>query len=276
MGLASARGSPDVWVPSPREVHVWVVDQSTIADDTVLDRYHAVMAPAERIQQARFYFARDRHRYLVTRALVRSVLSHYTGVPPAVWRFAANEYGRPAIAEPADFPAVRFNLSHTTGMILCAVAFDHEVGVDVEDTTRPGETVSIANRYFSPSEVRDLHAVPEAEQRARFFEYWTLKESYIKARGMGLSLPLEQFSFGLRDRGTIGIAFDARLRDRPRDWQFGLWRPTARHQVALAVRRIDEENLVIRIRRTVPLVAPGAEEQWSRNGPPPLPPRASR
>jgi 4'-phosphopantetheinyl transferase len=263
MRVAIATADAAAWTLSPREVHVWAADPDTIADEALLARYHAVMTPAERTQQARFHFARDRHRYLVTRALVRSVLSHYTGVAPEAWRFVANEYGCPAIAEPPGFPRVRFNLSHTTGMIVCAVALGHEVGVDVEDTTRRGETVSIADRYFSPSEVRDLHAIPEAERRARFFEYWTLKESYIKARGMGLSLPLEQFSFRLRERGTIGIAFDPRLRDTPRHWQFRLWRPTPRHQVALAVRRTDEDDLAIRIRRAVPLLEPGAEERWS-------------
>jgi 4'-phosphopantetheinyl transferase len=259
MGVAIAT-DPAAWVLSSREVHVWAVDQDTIADDALLARYHRVMTPPEAAQQARFHFARDRHRYLVTRALVRSVLSYYTGVPPETWRFDANRWGRPSISAPSGHSRLRFNLSHTTGMILCAVALGHEVGVDVEDTARKGETVSIAERYFSPSEVRDLRALPEAEQRARFFEYWTLKESYIKARGMGLSLPLEQFSFRLGDPARIGIAFDPRLHDRPAHWQFRLWQPTARHQGALAVKRVGATDLTIRLRRAVPLVAPGPEE----------------
>jgi len=256
------RALGDSWPLSAREVHLWYVVPEEVDDPALVARYHALMTTDEGAQQRRFYFERDRHRYLVTRALVRTVLSSYCGLPPASWRFEKNEWGRPSIAPSAGLPRLHFNLSHTDGMILCAVTEGRDVGVDVEDTGRRGETVAIADRYFSPSEVRALHALPAPEQRRRFFEYWTLKESYIKARGMGLAIPLEQFSFHLDDPGAVAISFDPRLADRPSAWQFRLFPPTARHQVALAVRRPDAEDLAIRIRRTVPLASSGPDERW--------------
>ena len=93
---------------------------------------------------------------------------------------------------------LRFNLSHTDGLVVCLVAVEREIGVDVEHTARAGSVgIEIAERFSSPSEVAELRSLPFADQRSRFFDYWTLKEAYIKARGLGLHLPLDQFSFHL-------------------------------------------------------------------------------
>src|SRR6185503_2215825 len=153
---------------------------------------------------------------------------------------------------------LRFNLSNTEGLIACLVADDREIGVDVEDLERRGETVAIADRFFSPLEVAALRAVPEERQRARFFDYWTLKEAYIKARGMGLAIPLDHFSFVIEPGAPIGIAFDPRLPDDPSTWQFAQLRPTARHVISVAVRRAGEPDLRLVVRRTIPLLQ-GAE-----------------
>src|SRR6185295_18612851 len=120
----------------------------------------------------------------------RTTLSHYAAVDPTAWQFARNRRGRPEISGPLGVAPLRFNLSNTAGLIACLVTLGVDVGVDVEDTHRRGETVRIANRFFSASEVAALEALPPERQRQRFFEYWTLKESYIKARGMGLAIPL--------------------------------------------------------------------------------------
>jgi 4'-phosphopantetheinyl transferase len=129
-------------------------------------------------------------------------------------------------------------------MAICAVALEAEVGADVEDTLRPGQTVEIANSYFAPAEAAALRALPLERQRERFFELWTLKESYIKARGMGLSLPLEQFAFELQPGQPPRVVFDPRLQDEPEAWQFFQLQLSARHKGALAVRRAGSQSLV--------------------------------
>lgn len=237
------------------ETHLWQVFPDTLRDPGLLRSYYALMCPEECVQHQRFRFEKGRHEYLVTRALVRTVLSRYADVDPYAWRFSKNAYGRPEIAAPQGLLQLRFNLSHTDGLIVCLVALDREIGVDVENMTRRGETVEIADRFFSPIEATTLRALPEASQRYRFFEYWTLKEAYIKARGMGISLPLEQFSFLLDTNQPVRIAFDPRLADDPASWQFQQFRPTPRHQMAVAIRRKNEPDLAIRIKQTVPLVS---------------------
>lgn len=237
----------------PDVAHLHYVFSDEVQDTALLSAYHALMAPDEAKQQARFYFPEGRHEYLITRALVRSVLSLYAEVAPEDWTFVRNSHGRPEIAGPAGGPNLRFNLSNTRGLIACLVALDRDVGADVEDTERRGGSLEVADRFFSPFEVDALHALPEGSQRARFFEYWTLKESYIKARGMGLAIPLDHFSFHLDDGPSIGIAFDPRLDDDPADWQFSLWRPRPRWTMAAAIRKGKGAAVPIELFETVPL-----------------------
>jgi 4'-phosphopantetheinyl transferase len=214
--------------------------------------YRALLTQDERQKCDRFRFEKDQHSCLVTRALVRSVLSKYADVAPEAWRFITNEYGRPEIEQPADARWLKFNLSHTNGLIAMIVASDQEVGVDVEDRDRTGRLLDVAERYFSPSEVDALHALPQEEQLERFFLYWTLKESYIKARGMGLAIPLSQFSFGV-DR-EVTIAFDPKLKDDADTWQFTVMSVGRRHAMAASIHRGKRDDLRFVLRETVPLV----------------------
>lgn len=236
------------------EVHLWFVFPDDLSNTALLRTYHHLMSPEESAQYKRFHFAKGRHEYMVTRALVRTVLSRYARVEPWIWRFEKNAYGKPAIASPSGIPCLSFNLSTTDGLIVCLVALDREVGVDVEDIQRLGKTGDIANQFFSRTEVDALHALPVEAQHDRFFEYWTLKEAYIKARGRGLSLPLERFSFHLDPGQPVRISFDPCLVDDPQSWQFVQFRLTSRHIMAAALRRGQGPDLAIYLRQTVPLL----------------------
>jgi hypothetical protein len=113
-------------------------------------------------------------------------------------------------------PDLRFNISHTDGLIACAVTIGREVGVDVE-TRRPSLLHDVAGRHFAPREVSDLRSLPELEQDRVFFDYWTLKEAYIKARGFGLALPLGDFAFKLNPPDAPASLVRAGLEDDPGD-----------------------------------------------------------
>jgi 4'-phosphopantetheinyl transferase len=231
-------------MPLPRdEVHLWLAEPEQLTEPRLLEECHALLDGSERERHQRFHFEKHRRQFLVSHALVRLCLSRYAPVPPQAWTFTVNAYGRPEITGQGS-PRLRFNLSHTDGMAICAVVLDAEVGVDVEDTLRPGETVGIADRFFAPAEIAALRALPVERQRERFFELWTLKESYIKARGLGLSLPLEQFAFELQPGQPPRIAFDPRLQDEPEAWQFFQLQPSARHKAALAVRGAGSRRAV--------------------------------
>jgi 4'-phosphopantetheinyl transferase len=244
----------------PDEVHVWIAEPERIEEPRLLEAYLGLLSPEEREKQRRFYFERHRRQYLVSHALVRLTLSRYAPVRPEAWSFVANEYGCPRVER--DELGLRFNLSHTDGMVTVAVANNMDVGVDVEDISRQGETVALADRYFAPSEVAALRALAVERQRERFFEYWTLKEAYIKARGMGLSIPLEQFAFELQPGHSPRISFDSRLGDEPAGWQFVQLRPSSRHQAAVAVRSSRSLALKVRCQRTVPLLNDDGPAWW--------------
>ena len=224
--LTLARGQVDVWLARP-------VDGGQVAD---MWHVEALLDAEERAQLHRFVFARDRDLYLAAHIALRTRLSLYAETPPASWRFVKNRYGRPEIACSSGASRLRFNLSHTRGLAAVAITLADDVGVDVENTRWREPPLEIADHYFAPAEVTELHARSLIDQRERFFDYWTLKEAYIKARGMGLALPLDKFAFQLVADGEPRITFDAALHDDPCAWQFALRRIGGCHRLALALR----------------------------------------
>ena len=232
-------------------VHVDLVVTSHPEALAKRDQYLPLLSAEEHARMGRLVFERDRQRFLLTRALVRNMLSRYAGVAPADWQFIANAHGRPEILDrPEGVPDLRFNISHTDGLIACAVTIGREVGVDVEHVGRH-LTQDIAARFFAPAEVAHLKSLPEAEQERVFFDYWTLKEAYIKARGFGLALPLGEFAFQLAPGGAPSIHIEPSLNDDPATWQFLQDWPTPTHRLGLAVRRTGED-LPVRMRQVVP------------------------
>ncbi|HYC89892.1 MAG TPA: 4'-phosphopantetheinyl transferase superfamily protein [Thermoanaerobaculia bacterium] len=233
------------------EIHLWLASYDEIADERLHAAYRELLAPAEREQEPRFYFERDRRRYLVTRALVRTVLSKYAAVDPKEWVFSTNAYGRPEIANP-EVRDLTFNLSHTHHLIVLGVTKRRALGVDVENIRDREAAIAVADHYFAPPEVAALHATPEEQQHYRFFEYWTFKESYIKARGMGLSLPLDKFSFHYRDDEAVEIAIAPELADQPERWQFWQFRPEPHYLVAVCAERSAAAPRLT-VRKSVPM-----------------------
>jgi 4'-phosphopantetheinyl transferase len=236
------------------EIHLWLTSPDEIDEPHLLTAYRALLNAAEKDQEMRFYFARDRHRYLVTRALVRTVLSRYIAVAPDEWMFSTNAYGRPqAVNKGATDCSLSFNISHTAGLIVLGVTKCRSLGVDVENIVRLNISIEIANRYFAPAEVTLLNAVLPEQQQYRFYEYWTFKESYIKARGMGLSLPLDKFSFHYSNDHTVELAIDPELEDDAARWEFCQFQPTSEHLLAVCVERIAAQSPRLIVRKGIPL-----------------------
>lgn len=210
-----------------------------------------MLSPDERARMQRFRFERDRQIYLVAHALVRTALSRYATCAPSAWTFTVNEYGRPDITPGICARPLRFNLSHTHGLVAVAIAQGRDVGVDVEHMYPRSFDLDVAGHFFAPAEVAALRAQPAEARRDRFFAYWTLKESYIKARGMGLALPLDQFAFDLAadlDRGDdIVLAVDPRLQDDGRRWWFHQRRVGPEHRLAVALRREPGEPVSLQV-----------------------------
>lgn len=219
-------------------VHVWTVKQDDPLVRSRLAAYETMLTDDELQRATRFAMADDRTRFIIGRVLARTMLSRHAEIAPREWPIQIDQRGRPELrARPAGAPDLRFNLSHTPGLIACGVAIGREVGVDVEYVGRQLVHDTIPERFFSTREVADLRALPPEEQVRVFFDYWTLKESYIKARGLGLALPLGQFTFVRRPSQPPVIEFAPELPDDPASWQFAQFWPTRDHRMAVAVRR---------------------------------------
>ncbi len=243
-------------VAGEHNIDVWLAYYHELVDGRLLSAYRELLTEEERRKELRFYFADDQKRYLVTRAMVRTLLSRYMpSIAPADWRFSTNRYGRPQIETPGGQDCgLSFNISHTRGLIALGITGRRELGVDVENVVTREVSIDIADRFFAPSEVAELSTVPPERQQDRFFEYWTFKESYIKARGMGLSIPLDQFSFHYPHEYAVGLAIEPKLGDDANRWSFWQYRPTADYLLAVCAERRDGAAPIVTIRKTIPTV----------------------
>lgn len=244
--------SASSWTLGRDQIDLWCVRWDTALASQWEDEYRAVLPAEETAACDRFVFESGRHQCLISRVLVRTALSAYTDVLPESWRFSANQFGKPHIAHPADCP-LRFNLSHTSALIVCAVSQGWELGVDVEDVRRRVADESIARHYFASDEIESLLAVPTGERPARFLEFWTLKEAFLKAHGAGLAIPLKSFSFSLAADQSPQIQFHDPSLGAACRWQFLALRFDDRYQMALAVQRPAESPMTVHWIDTVPL-----------------------
>lgn len=256
--------STDKLTLTTNEIHLWSVDPKQIQQPELLRAYSQLLSAEETTKQQRFRFEKDRHSALITRAFVRDLLSRYADVSPADWLFIKGAKDKPEIVEP-PIP-LRFNISHTDNLIICAVMLNDDIGCDVENTQRTSDVMSIAKYSFSESEVNDLALQPTAQQTSRFFDYWTLKESYIKAWGLGLSIPLKDFSFTLPDNHqqenvncieSIKLSFAAHRIDDANIWRNWLFYPNNTHRVALSVRAANNNQTTdykMRFFNSIPLI----------------------
>jgi 4'-phosphopantetheinyl transferase len=167
----------------------------------------------------------------------------------ADWKFHAGPQGRPELAGEAGGTGLRFNLSHTQGLAACVVTRGPDCGIDVEAIDRRTTAGSLAHTVLAPSELAALSKLPQRARAAGFIRYWTLKEAYAKAIGLGLWIPFDQCSFsfdsgrGVTGSGdTVGITLDG---DHAGRWQFRQWQLSPAHLLALALRRGAGADLAV-------------------------------
>lgn len=242
-------------LPSPDTPQIWLLWPADVVDERLRSDYPALLDEREQQHYRRLRLADVRQQYLLTRVLVRTTLSHYRCLPPRDWRFAPQPHGKPVILNP-EGAGLRFNVAHTRHLIACAVLEERDIGIDVEWTARHNDLSGISQRFFSASECTDLQRLPTDRRADRFFDYWTLKEAYIKARGLGLACPLGAFSFVLQPDRSIRLRLDVSVQDDRSDrWQFWLARPGERHRLAICAERAGNEESQPRTHRVVPLVS---------------------
>jgi 4'-phosphopantetheinyl transferase len=233
--LALARG----------DVRVFYADApALIARSGGVERVLACLQQSEPERFTRYRADADRLMFLCGRMMARVLVGRALGVPASAWRWREGPHGRPEIAAPDT--TVRFNLSHSAGLVACALADGRDVGVDVEHLLRPPVDRQMIRRYLSPAEAADVEAQAADRWQERFLVYWTLKEAYLKARGMGISLPLAEITFHVNG-ASARVSFAGSLADADTRWRLELARPTPRHLLSVAASTTDAVRPVITI-----------------------------
>ena len=217
---------------APRDdVLVWTMEVEALPKKAVT-RWRTWLDAEERAQADRFLRPGEGVTYVAAHALARRLLAEVGGGGPADWVFTRDARGKPAL-HPSFPSSLQFNLSHTRGLVAAACSAD-AVGIDVEAVDRRPPNPRVAERFFSPEEVSQLRDRTGEDTTEAFFRLWTLKESFVKATGEGMRRSLSSFAFEL---DPVTISFSPETDDDPADWQFFEARPTARHFLAVSLRR---------------------------------------
>ncbi len=170
------------------ETHVWYADLGI--DEAAAGRLIGLLDDAERIRAQRFAFPYLRTRFVAAHVFARQVLGKYLDISPERVRYDYAPRGKPHLLNAGE---IRFNLSHSADLAGIAIVESREVGIDIEEIHELSDMLDMARRFFAPAEVDWLLAFPPEGRTMAFFQCWTAKEAYLKARGDGLSFPLDQF-----------------------------------------------------------------------------------
>jgi 4'-phosphopantetheinyl transferase len=228
---------PERLILGSNAVHVWRVslDQSP----SQIAFFQNNLDDDERSRADRFCFSRDRERFIVARGILRAILGRYSNRAPESLSFSYSTHGKPALASESDADALRFNLSHSHGKALYAVSRGREIGVDLEFIRDDLESEQIAERFFSHREIETLRALPLSLRKYAFFLCWTRKEAYIKARGEGLSLPLDQFDVSLTPGEPAALLSTQSDSNEALGWSLLNLTPASGYAAALATKGRD-------------------------------------
>ena len=192
----------DVWaVPSSEislfrdDVHLWLA--SSKQGSGCLQYMQSLLVGDEILRAKKFFFEEDRRRYIISRGFLRIILGRYLDIEPKELCFSYNSYNKPLLEGTFLGDYIRFNLSHSGDLILYAITLGREVGVDIEKISFNENADDIVDRFFSEEEKEDFRHLSHDLRQEAFFKCWTRKEAYIKARGKGMTIPLDGFSVSL-------------------------------------------------------------------------------
>ncbi len=215
------------------EVHVWKA--SLEVPHNVVNYLKHVLSPDECDRARRFHFEKDRRHWIAAHGILRFLLGRYLDFEANELQFVTNDYGKPSLVQPPHEAHLHFNLSHSGEIALYAFAYDRQVGIDVEHMKGPLDYEEVATHYFSSYECSVLHALPASLREEAFYMCWTRKEAYIKARGVGLSQPLDEFDVSLTRSEPAALLADRRDPEAPGRWSLYNLAPEDRYAGALAV-----------------------------------------
>lgn len=224
------------------DAHIWILQDEVITSNALIDIYRKSLSFEEQSRCSKFKFSKHRHQSLITRGLVRHVLSQYNqSTLPFQWEFYNNYFGKPYIKNINSDNILYFNVSHTDNLIALVVSRHDKIGIDAERVNNVINIARISKTCFSDQENSDLEKFPENEQISHFYSLWTLKEAYVKACGKGLSIPLKDIEFSFTEN-HIKAFFSGACRHSMADtWLFWHIKYGAEYRLSLAM---NEANLL--------------------------------
>ena len=233
---------------------LWFVwpDQANV--EAEITGCQAILSEEERARGARFIFPRDQRVHLLTRALVRVVLGRYLGLAPYDLCFERNPFGKPnLIAAQREASHLAFNVSHTHGLIMLGVTCGRALGVDIESLRR-NSLDTFTHEFMTRAELDAAGRLDAVARHQRSLETWTLKEAYIKARSIGLSLPLREMAFNLDNPSRTAFSTTGTLAGEAQRWDFRRFTIGSWHVGAVCLAARQGGLLPIRAASVTPLL----------------------
>lgn len=222
------------------EAHVWHADLRMPPDQ--IDSLYGLLDPEEQARASRFRVRTPREEFVASHAFVRLALGKYLQIDPHDVHFELSEKGKPQVAGDRN---LKFNLSHTHGAAVLAIVRNRPVGVDVERIRDDTEAMELAERFFSRAEVDWLRSQPASGRVASFFNCWTAKEAYMKARGTGLAAPLSGFSVTPR---ADSQEMQLEMPDNPQECaSWSIWQVDLENSLRCALAVQNGKGLIVRV-----------------------------
>jgi 4'-phosphopantetheinyl transferase len=213
-------------------IDVWRADLEVHSSE--LNRLQDTLSPDELDRAAGFHFVKDRRRFIAGRGILRDILARYLDRLPAELHFSYSSHGKPSLAQHHNPEDLRFNLAHSGSLALYAVARLRDVGIDIERIEPKFAEDGIAERFFSRNEVTKFRSLPTSARPQAFFNCWTRKEAYVKARGAGLQIALDSFEVSLASGEQPGFLSEGEF-----DWSLEGFAPASDYVAAIAVKGHD-------------------------------------
>lgn len=227
-----AQGKPS-WTLTDSDIHVWVASLEMAHQE--IDEPFTLLAPDEKARAERFYFERDRNRFIAGRYILRMIIGGYLGMNPSQIEFTYREAGKPVLKPGPQSKELEFNLSHSNDLVLYIFSRNHEVGIDVEYIHPMPDMDDFAERFFSSREAELINLLRGEEKETAFFKLWTCKEALLKANGSGLTMPLSHMEVFLNADGSVALSSIGGDRQLGSRWHLQAFNPAQSYQAALAV-----------------------------------------
>ena len=215
------------------DIHVWCASLNVSPQD--LSYYGSLLSPDEVQRAERFYFEKDRDRFIIGRGLLRTILGGYLNLEPAQIEFVYGEHGKPAINSRLNDQALEFNLSHSKDLALYAFNWNRKVGIDIEYMIPMADMDDFARQFFTPNETALINSLTGQQKEDTFFKTWTCKEAFLKANGEGLTVPINQVEISFTNLGAVRLKSIGRESGQVANWCLEMLDHFPGYNAALAV-----------------------------------------